>query len=395
MATEGRPRRNYAVIILGSGLMGSTLAHVLAREGERDLLLYDINTPAAGASGRGAGILCAQCWDPWDIRVVEETREEYRREFSDNPGVGFTVNGGLRTVRSSRCEELLRRRQRELRDAGIEAHLVGPEEIRDRWFPSGNFQDVRRGLHTPGDAVVSPPALVFGYAEKAQRLGVDVEWGFGIEEVSFDGGEWTLQTRYARSQAPKLVLACGAWTGRVLRDLGHPLPFAPYRTQACRLRPPRRADPFPSLHDTEEDVYVRPAPGGELIAGNGTELRETDPDRANLGGDLPFLWHIGQFFQDRLGDWFGSSLESAWAGVCVSTPDRHPLVGPVPGASGLFVAAGFNGFGVMRAGGIARRMASGILQGDWGSLAPCDPARFRGAVEPFPPRPGFTLEANP
>jgi glycine/D-amino acid oxidase-like deaminating enzyme len=73
------------------------------------------------------------------------------------------------------------------------------------------------------------------------------------------------------------------------------------------------------------------------------------------------------------------------------------LIGPVPGTPGLFVIAGFNGFGVMRAGGAARRLADLLVDGEASEsarqgLAPVWPGRFEGPLPPFLPKPGFTLE---
>ncbi len=191
-----------------------------------------------------------------------------------------------------------------------------------------------------------------------------------------------------------MILTAGAHTKRIAGTLGLPLPLAPYRTQACRLSPEPEVSVFPSYHDTERDVYVRPGPGGTLVAGDGTELTESDPHRYNPGADFSFLAHVAEVFAHRLPPWAGASVQRAWAGLCVSTPDRHPLVGPLGPPDGLYVACGFNGFGVMRAGGIAQRMANAMRTGDWEPLAPCAPSRFPRDGVAFLPRPGFTLEGE-
>jgi glycine/D-amino acid oxidase-like deaminating enzyme len=75
------------------------------------------------------------------------------------------------------------------------------------------------------------------------------------------------------------------------------------------------------------------------------------------------------------------------------------LVGPVPNTTGLYVLTGFNGFGVMRAGGVARRLSDALRaeaagKPDWSGLTPVLPARFPAGHPPFPPKPGFTLEGG-
>ena len=380
-------------MVLGAGIFGSALAFHLARQGLRSVLLYDAVHPTYGASGKGAGILCSQCWDPWDIRVVEETREEYRGLAKGEPTVEFEENGSIRMIRTAGQEELLRERQRQLTDAGVESSWLTPDGISER-LPGISVDGLRAALYTPHDAVVSAPGTTFRYAELALSKGVEVEWDRGTGSLRRERDAWLLTTRTGVARSPRVVIACGAWTKGVLGTLGHALPLAPYRTQAALLEPPVAQGSFPSVHDTDLDVYVRPYPGGHLLAGDGTQLREVDPDRVSTGSDWSFLEDIARAFHVRFPRWRESRVRRSWAGVCVATPDRHPLVGPVPGADGLFVAAGFNGFGVMRAGGLARRMAESLQDGDWGRLSPCLPARFRSPAKPFLPRPGFTLEAN-
>lgn len=384
--------RTFGTVVLGAGIFGSALAHHLSQLGEQDVLLYDRDFPTAGASGKGAGIVSSSCWNAWDVRLVQEAQEEYRG-ISDEWGLGaYSMNGGVRTVTTDPGVRLLEQRDRELRSVGVESRLLGREEL-ERLLPAGNFVDVRAALHTPQDAVVSPPELTFAYAELAAHRGVEVVWGHGAPRLGRASPGWNVETLGGSYRAERLVLSCGAWTKRVLNELELPLPFSPYRTQACRLRPPTPAPRFPSFHDTERDVYLRPSVGGRIVAGDGTENFETDPEKAKPSADFGFLEHIAEAFRDRLPGWAGASVESSWAGVCTATPDRYPLVGKVPGADGLFVGAGFNGFGVMRAGALARRLAEGILRGTWGPLAPADPSRFPERTLRFDPRPGCTLEA--
>lgn len=383
--------RTFGTIILGAGIVGSALAHHLNRRGESSVLLYDRDQPTAGASGKGAGILCAQCWNRWDIGLVRESLEEYRT-ISTEWGLGaFRQNGGLRSVQSARGERKLEERREEIRKEGVEARVLGPGELAEL-LPTGRFDDVRAALYTPHDAVISPPEITFAYAELASHHGTEVLWGHGLPTVARSNGKWRVTTLGGSYRSDRLVLACGAWTKRALRDLEAPLPLSPYRTQACRLRPRDPAALFPSFHDSELDVYTRPAPGGRLIAGDGTEDVETDPERANPAADFAFLEHIAASFRTRLPGWAGAAVEASWAGVCTATPDRYPVVGKVPGDEGLYVATGFNGFGVMRAGAIARRLAEGILQDRWTALAPALPDRFPDRRLVFPPRPGFTLD---
>lgn len=377
-------------IILGGGVVGCALAYRLADGHGLDVTLLDPGPLAGRASGKAAGIVSTQCWNPWDVEVVEESRKEYRGIFAEDPSVAYDEVGGVRTASTADEEKALERQLARIRKAGIAARMIGVDELR-RLYPQGSFEGVRAALHTPTDATILPTDLTLSYARRASASGADLRSEEGSVRVARSGKVWEVHGSSGKVQSERLVVACGAWSKRVLSSLGHPLPLAPYLTRACLLRIGAPAT-FPWLHDGALDVYCRPFPGGEILFGDGTELVEVDPDRPSVTSEIPFLENIAKFLTARFPQWANSTVSSSWHGIVTSTPDRRPLIGPVPGAEGLWVATGFNGFGIMRAGAVARRLASALGSGDWHELAPCDPGRFPADHPAFVPQPGFTLD---
>lgn len=285
-----------------------------------------------------------------------------------------------------------------LRNWGVPVDRIGPSELSSA-LPWGRFDDVRLGLRGRTDAVVTPSALVEVYLKEARPLGVESRFGAPIRALHTASDGFELEVGSEKLRARELVVAAGAWSKQILASLGKPLPLVPYRTQAATLRPnPPPPTEFPSGHDIDSDVYFRPEGPGRILAGDGTESVEADPQRFVAQGDERFLAHVAESFAARLPGCASANVVRAWAGVCTATPDRRPLVGAVPGAPGLFVISGFNGFGVMRAGAVARRLADRIAEGPSNrsddALAHVDPGRFAVPFAPFRPRPGFTLEAG-
>jgi sarcosine oxidase, subunit beta len=378
------------IIILGGGAMGCALAYRLAHDHRREVTLLDPGPLAGGASGKAAGIVSTQCWNQWDVEIVEESRREYEALSREDPAVTYQEVGGVRTASAPPEVEALERQLVRLREAQIEAHLLGAADLQGL-YPEAKFGGVLGALHTPRDAVILPTDLTLAFARRASAAGADLRSEEGTVHVRGVPGGWEVHGNSGRVQAEGLVVACGAWSKRVLASLGISLPLAPYLTRACLLKaraPPR----FPWLHDGALDVYCRPFPGGEILFGDGTELVEVDPARPPATSEIPFLENISKFLSTRFPRWADSPVSSHWHGIVTSTPDRHPFIGPVPGATNLWVATGFNGYGIMRAGAAARRMADAMGTGSWTELAPCDPARFPADHPPFPPRPGFTLD---
>jgi glycine/D-amino acid oxidase-like deaminating enzyme len=387
------------VVILGAGIAGCALALHLAKRSVGRIVVFDPHTPGAGATGRAAGIVTEQLWDPWDVAVARESKAEYAELAARWDPSAFSVNGFARWTKNREALPILDAAMERLRSWSVPAAVLDLATLAEK-VPWGRFEDVLGAIWSPDDAVVTPSTMGEIYAESARKAGVEFLLGAPLARFSRDGTHWELATGAHATRSPRAVVAAGAWSKRLLASAGHPLPLAPYRTQAAVLRPaPPDERLFPSVHDIDLDVYVRPESNGRILAGDGTQLVEVDPDRAPTGGDEQFVTNLAESFAVRFPGWADAELVRAWAGVCVSTPDRRAMVGPVPGADGLYTITGFNGFGVMRAGGAAARLAALISAGEGSereleALRSVLPGRFTGPVEPFRPRPGFTLEGG-
>jgi sarcosine oxidase subunit beta len=391
------PTETVDVLILGAGIAGCALAYHLARRHVGPVVLYDPRTPAAGASGRAAGILTEQLWNQWDVEVARETHREYAELSRQWDPAAYQQNGFARFSRNPEAVPVLEEARERLRQWGVEVETIGPEDL-SRHVPAGRFDDVQGGIISHHDACVTPSSITSLYAEGARQAGVTFAFGRPATSLALGPSAWELMAGGTPIRARRLVVSAGAWSKEILRRLERPLPLTPYRTQAATLKPaPAGSMEFPSVHDIDLDVYVRPEGPGRILAGDGTEKVEADPERFVPGGDAAFLGHLAESLAFRFPGWADSEVSGAWAGVCTATPDCRPFVGPMPGAPGLYALTGFNGFGVMRAGGAARRLADLLADGDNANapreaLGPVLPERVKGPIVPFPPRPGFTLE---
>ncbi len=380
------------LLVVGAGLLGSATAFHYARSGEGRVLLYEGNA-GRGASASSAGLLTVVGWDPWDLGLVLESAEELSR-LSDETGLGrFARTGGLRIARTAEGAAWLERMATALDHAGLAHELLDPEGASRHW-PTADFSDLARGLFTRDDATFESEEVLEAYRRAARRAGVAVVEGREPGALAPTTEGWVLTTPEGSVSAPRALVAVGAWSKSMLRALGVALPVAPFRTQAVELRPRPLSIAGPSLHDLDLQLYVRTAPRGRLVAGDGTELVEADPARADANADPEFPDRV----RARLAGLFAAhaplETERSWAGLCVASPDRYPLVGRVPHRAGLFVATGFNGFGAMRAPALARRLAWALTTDEWAPLAPADPGRFPDGLPPFAPRPEFPLEAE-
>ncbi|RQH03212.1 NAD(P)/FAD-dependent oxidoreductase [Natrarchaeobius oligotrophus] len=363
-----RDGNGLEVAVVGAGAVGATAAYDLARAGA-SVTVYERGSVASGASGRAAGICYDAFADPFDAEIAGEAIERFRTlagedtfPFVECPYVWLAREG------DDHRADAVRRQVRRMQDHGVVALEADADALADR-FPS---------LHTD-DVAVAGIAGAAGYTDPSRYT--------ACLAAAADGAGATLETETAVEVAtgpPRIVrdgtergfdavlVAAGARSKRLLADAGVEIAMKPYRVQALVAD---AALEEPMCYDATDDFYVRPHPEG-LLAGNGTERREADPDGYDHEADPGFADDLRERLRHRLPE-VELEPERAWAGLCTATPDRNPLVGEL--RDGLYVATGFQGHGFMRAPAIGQRLARAIVDGE--DVGGYDPTRFDGDEE--------------
>lgn len=371
---SGSPPR-FDLAIVGSGILGCALAHHAAALGAGRILLYDRDHPCAGLSARGAGGLDTTHADPWMRHQARESSQEYRA-ISSRWGLGaHRTEGELHLARDEQEALRLERLRATLTGEGQRAEVLGADEVRER-LTAGDPRGVRSGLFMPEGATFSAAEMTFAYAELASQAGVDLRWGYGEADLVRQGTGWVVRTPAARFFTREVVVACGTRAPRLLAPHGVTLRALVERWQACRLRPPRLAAPFPSVREAGAGLYVRSSPGGRLVALLGPKDGTKDDPPTDASADFSFLERIALQMHEVLPGWEESRLEDSWAGTCLTGLDGRPWVGRSPSLPTLYVAAGLGGKGAAIAGAVAAKLARGIVQDYWKDLASVDPGRF-------------------
>jgi sarcosine oxidase subunit beta len=359
---EGQVDRRVAVV--GAGAVGLTAAHDLATRGA-DVTVYEREGVAAGSTGRAAGI----CYDAFaedvDARVAARAVERFRAfsgrgdfEFEQTPYVWFVTEPGAKA-------DAIRRQVDAMRRHGRDVERLDADALRSE-FPALRTDDVVVAAVARDAAVVDTSAYADLLADLARDAGVEIH-EHAPASVETD------PLRVNGTAYDDAVVAAGAHTKRVLADAGVQVPLKPYRVQALTANAP--GEGLPTVYDATAGYYARPHPEG-LLAGDGTEPVETDPDGYDRDGDDWFVEAIDDRLRERFSG-YQPEFERAWAGLCTATPDRDPLLGEL--RDGLYVAAGWQGHGFMRAPATGEAIAVQVLGGD--GIPEFDPTRFEGTEE--------------
>ncbi len=363
------------MVVLGGGVIGCSIAYHLVRTGARVVLL-ERGRLGDQASGAAAGLLVplseAQRPGPFlDLGMESAGRyAAFAQELLDASGIDIElVRAGLLrlAVAPGEVEEL---KSRPNWQRPLEAHLSWVDAEQAHRLEPALGPEVRGALEYRDQQHLSPPKLVAALARAAARAGVDVREGAEAMDLLREK-DHVRGVRLAEGEiaAGHVVLAAGAWVARIGQWLGAALPVFPVRGQILALRPsslPLSRIIFSSLG------YLVGKPDGTLWVGATEETAGYEAQVTPAG--LSSLLSAAMRLVPALAE---APFLRAWAGLRPATPDRLPLLGPVPGWEQVSVAAGHFRSGVLLAPVTGLLMAEYVSTGRLpAALRPFDPARF-------------------
>jgi glycine cleavage system aminomethyltransferase T/glycine/D-amino acid oxidase-like deaminating enzyme len=369
-------------VVIGGGITGASVAYHLAKAGWSDVVLLEKDELTSGSTCHAAGLVTQFNPSPTMMRF-----RRYSIELYQEIGVFETV-GSLRFASSKNQLMELQRGVSRARGIGLDVELVSADEAA-RLMPVISRDSLYGAVWVPGDGHLDPHTATHALAAAARDHGARVHTqrrATGLE-VSERGTIRAVETAEGRIETEVVVVAGGIWGPQVAAMAGAFVVSTPVDHQhAALLAVPGHEMPhdMPCFRDPDNLVYGKPEAGGMVLGGY-----EADPVARWIDG-VPWD-HAGTSLPPDQ-----ARFEPLLAGaarrfpfvheagivklVChpdAMTPDSGPLVGPVPGVRGLYMAAGLslNGFG--GAGGIGRSLAELITAGEAElDLYPYRPWRF-------------------
>ena len=364
------------VVVIGAGIMGLAIAYHLARLGVKSVAVLDKGYLCGGASGRNGGGVRAQWSSEANVRLMQESIRmcrEFANEMKIN--VWFRQGGYLFTARTEEVRRSLEKSVAVQNECGLATRMLSPREAK-KIVPELDASSLVAASYNGDDGVVFPWPFVWGYAQAAQKLGVEVVTfhdvdGFETTGSRIDGvrvrpcGPGGTQPE-ATIRTHKVVNAAGAWAPEVARLLGVALPNKPHRHEICSTEPLK---PWlkPLVADLSDGLYFSQSTRGEIVGGIGNEYVPPGLDQQSSHA---FLGKYARSLVRACPVLGRVKVLRQWAGCYDLTPDANPICGPVDGVEQFHQASGFMGHGFMMAPIIGKLMAELVAGGGEGPPIP-------------------------
>jgi len=368
------------IVIVGGGVIGSSIAYHLASRAVR-VVVVDVAEPATppSASWASAGGVRQQ---GRDSREWPLTREAARRWPALAAEIGaeieFRQGGHLSVAEHEEDARALEARVAREREAGLDVRIVSAAEVRT--IAPGIMPAARLGAYSPGDGQANPPKTTRAFAAAAAARGAAYRTGARSVRLERRGDRVAgVVVDGDRIAGRWVVLAAGAWSPRIAAEAGVDLPIAPRAPQMLLTdaAPPMLT---PTIGAAKRPLSLKQLPSGEYLIGGGwpSAIDAIGTDRMTcrvLPENVEGSWQVAS---DVFPPLRARRVARSWCGLEGECIDGVPLIGPVGGVEGLYVAAGFSGHGFQLSPTVGHAVADALTGKGDGPLVALSPARFAG-----------------
>ncbi|MEX4009403.1 GcvT family protein [Neoaquamicrobium sediminum] len=380
------------VVVIGGGVVGASVLYHLARHGWTDVMLLERDELTSGSTWHAAGGMHTVNGDPNVAKLQKYTIELYKEiEELSGQATGVHITGGVLLAATEARMDWLRGVVAKGRYLGLDLEEISAQEAAEL-MPLLDPKQFVGAVRNSEDGHLDPSGVTHAYAKAARKLGAEVHRFTKVEDiVRREDGMWRVITDKGEVVAEHVVNAGGLWAREVGRMVGLELPvLAMEHMYLITEDMPEVAEwnaktGSEIIHaiDFDGELYLRQERGGMLMGtyekaakpwseyqtpwNFGHELLEPDIDRIAPSLEVGFR-HFPAFQK--------TGIKQIINGPFTFAPDGNPLVGPVRGLPGFWVACGVMA-GFSQGGGVGLALANWMIDGDPGAdIWAMDVARY-------------------
>ncbi|WP_164216067.1 FAD-dependent oxidoreductase [Virgibacillus sp. YIM 98842] len=350
---------SYKVVVAGGGLIGASTAYYLTKSGA-EVTLIESKDIASGTSGACDRAIMLQSKKPGptldlaieSIALYKELEAELETELE------YRKSGGMIIIETpeemAAMEHMVERQQK----AGIDVKLITGKEAQER--QPGLSKDLIGSTWWEEDAEVNPLKVSFAMANAAKSRGAKIKLGTPVKRLLTENNRVIgVETPTEKIYADAVVVAMGVWTPKLFEPFGVDVPIIPRQGHILVsermpsflhtgiLSAAYIANKLKRNHQSEDPdpfgvgLAIGQTHSGSLLIGGSRQFTgyntETNPE---------VIRKIGEAAVRAFPLLAKARIIRAFTGLRPYTPDGMPILGPVEGMDGVYIAAGHEGDGV-------------------------------------------------
>src|SRR5690242_14297226 len=256
------------VVVVGGGVIGSSVAYHLAHMGWKDVVLLERDRLTSGTTWHAAGLIVTfGSTSETSTEMRKYTRDLYTKlEAETGQSTGFKPVGFIEVASDKDRLEEYRRVSAFNRLCGIDVHEISPSQIADL-FPLARTDDLLAGFYVKEDGRADPVGVAMALAKGARQQGVTIVEGARVTGITKRRGAVTgVVTEQGTIEAEYVVNCAGMWARQLGEQAGVNIPNqAAEHYYLITERIPALQPHWPVLEDPASYVYFREEVGGMMI----------------------------------------------------------------------------------------------------------------------------------
>ncbi|MER2089607.1 MAG: FAD-dependent oxidoreductase [Sporosarcina sp.] len=359
------------IIIVGGGVMGSSTAYSLRKNGfEGSILVFEKDsTYEYSSTARSAGGFRQLYSTAINIQLSRYSLQVYK-DFAETMAlngeraeIDFKQRGYLFLATESMIPYFEKQLTKQ-HHYGVPSELLSSQELLSI-IPELEISDLAGGLYCHEDGYLDPYSVMQAYRKNAQALGVEYISGEIMSLLTERDRITGVRLADGTIYSSRIVVNCaGAWGAALSEAIGMPVPVVPLKRQMYVFDTSEHLEKKLPLTIDPTGVYFRHE-GEKVVAGFSDDCKP----------GIDFTWKRSSFekiwpiLAHRVPNFEKLKLESGWAGLYdFNTQDQNAIIGEHPQTKGYFMALGFSGHGMQQAPGVGQGLAELICKGGYETI---------------------------
>jgi sarcosine oxidase subunit beta len=346
------------IIVIGGGIVGSSIALRLAEKGQ-DVILLEKGRVGEEESARNAGVVRQQNRDPAELPLAMDASKiwaDMEGELDSN--IGYRRGGHIILAASEERFETLRRIAEQETMMGLCVEMLSAEEVRYLTPTISENLEIFGAKYSSSDGTANPLLATKAVARASRRRGVSIREYKPVLRLKAERGRITAAlTENEEYHGAVFVNAAGAWARGLCNTVGLDIPIV---IQKARLLITEALPPMVEQVVVMDESYYRQTLEGNVLTIARARYTVDNFDRSV---DFRDFVDVGRLLPVFLSFLKNFNVIRSFAGIAHSTPDQIPILDKAPGYDNLFLAAGFSAHGFCIGPIVGKLIAEWIVNG--------------------------------
>ncbi|MCD6085080.1 MAG: FAD-binding oxidoreductase [Desulfurococcales archaeon] len=353
------------VLIIGAGISGLSIAYTLTKRGVKDIVVVDAEYVGSGSTSRCATGIRASFTSEEHVVLMKHSVELWRElskpEELGRYGLAFDQGGYVWTASKDESVELFRRLVTLQNSLGVPTRIVDPDKLKGL-VPTMKVDEAKAALYDPTAGKSYVFDTLNAYLMACRRKGVKIMEFTSVRKLVASGGRVKAAvTERGEIEADTFIVAAGGGSKELMESIGIEVPLKnlPRHVMITEAFKPVFS-PLVIDWDAGGAPFIVQTKEGNFIIGR--EIAE-EPEKSLKSVRIDFI----PTAIAPIAKWFPwlkyVRVMRYWMGYYVTSPDHHPIYGPVEEYENVYLACGYSGHGYMLAPVTGKLIAEWVLDG--------------------------------